>query len=298
MKIFIITLLALSTPQIPAITVTCKYKEDHYFFGHGRDYSCDVQKISISSIDDRTVTQVNGDHLNDKSNKDVKLIKISDKTLKYFPKDFEKFFENIEMIAIFNSKLKQIQADDLTGFKKLEILWMELMDIEELKSGTFSKNPLLEFIAISSNKIKHVDFGVFDNLTNLNKLYFEFNPCHSRLASDRSSVVSLIGEINEKCKDEKILRGRLQGIKIELIECHNDVWEGDGTIEDAEVTVSGVEKLISEIERGEMRLRDCEGIRGEKNRGKLASGAGGSGGRNLVGLFVFLWIYLNLFGIF
>lgn len=271
-----------------AITLNCRFLEEHYFYGHGRDYACDVESISITSFDDRAISGISGVHKRGKGNDDVKLIAIFEKTLHYFPRDVHKFFKNIEMIAVFHSKLKEIHREDLESFHKLQILWMENGELEALESGIFDGNPDLEFIAISSNKIKHVDSGVFSNLNKLNKLFFEFNSCFSKLAWDREAVLSSINEIESKCKDASTLQLHLQEAKIQLIECQSKLTD-DELLDDAEVTETVVERLIEGIKTTKERAENCERVR--KEHFEDSSSAGGRIEANFAVIFSFLLIF-------
>lgn len=130
----------------------------------------------------------------------MKVFYADERTVNYFPSNLCEIFPNLEMLVIFHSGLKDISSRDLKNLNNLEILWIENNDLKVIDADLFVNNPKLEFIAISSNKITRVNFGAFSHLQNLEKLFFEYNPCQSTLATNRDSVKKLIEDIHNNCK--------------------------------------------------------------------------------------------------
>lgn len=118
----------------------------------------------------------------------------------YLPKGLDKFFENLEFLAIWTAELKEIHAEDLAPFTKLRILSIWENEIEFLEKDLMKFNTKIEYIGFGKNRIQYVDPSVFDPLTRLHTLHFDGNDCYSKqVAGNRIGVLKLIDEINEHC---------------------------------------------------------------------------------------------------
>lgn len=181
----------------------CEFEENYVIYGESPGYTCAVEDVSITSKDDREL-KFAGIHLDERNNNDVKKFHCEGHEMRFLPQYLGDVFPNLEMLALFHNNLEEIKSEDLKTLKNLEVLWIERNNLKVLDSDLFINNPKLRFIAISSNKIVHVDFYTFDHLLNLEKLYFEFNPCQSSLANTKEQVQDLIIKIDNNCKQMSV----------------------------------------------------------------------------------------------
>lgn len=151
------------------------------------------------------VTEIDGCHLNGKSNADVVGFRASGKKLNYFPRGLHKYFdaEKIQFIAIWTTGLKEIHQSDLSPFTKLKVLSLWENDFEVIQRDLFKFNAEIEYIGLGKNKIKFIDGNVFDHLKHLHTLHIDGNQCiSSQVAGDRPGILELITEIKEKCHND------------------------------------------------------------------------------------------------
>ena len=159
---------------ISCLTLECEFRIDRWY-----GYSCLVKSLEIISESDRTITDVKGNQLEGKNFEDLKYFESRSKVLNYFPRNLEKFFENLEGINIQSGGLKEISVDDLKPFgEKLKYLFLWNNEIKILKSNLFDFNPNLKFLYLSHNKIEKVEKGTFDKLEKLQEFDFENNECY------------------------------------------------------------------------------------------------------------------------
>ncbi|KAG5670180.1 hypothetical protein PVAND_000460 [Polypedilum vanderplanki] len=214
-KIFLLIFL-LST--VTAIEFNCDFTGS---------YSCKVYNITIDSPDDVFVTKIIGTHAAGKTNNDVNTIDTRGLIIRYFPKNLESFFPNIENIFI-ESGLYELHQEDLEAFPQLKNLYMSYNHIEYLEKDLFINNPNLQLIYFEVNNIKYVDRNVFDDLTQLTTLSLDRNNCVTGKASgsecdvndliqvivnsctiNANPQVQLINELNEDIEDLLLVNGNL-----------------------------------------------------------------------------------------
>lgn len=170
-----------------------------------------MKSFKVTSIDDTTITKVNGVHEAGKSHMDVTYFRSDYKKFTFIPKGIEKFFKNLDNVLFASSDIKMIRKSDLIPFgNKLTRFWFSTNKIEVIESDLFEGNPNLDHIQLYSNNIKHVEIGAFNHLTKLSTLSFSSNPCSSGTSSDRSSVIKLIAEIENKCQNQQVYQNHLE----------------------------------------------------------------------------------------
>lgn len=171
-------------------------------FNAFKDYTCfATESFEINSEDDRTITEVEGNHAEGKTNGDVKAFGARDITIKYFPKDLQKFFPQVAIIDIENSELQEITREDVAPFgSKLTTLFLAENEIENIEADTFTENTNLVSVSLNRNHIKYVGTGVFSKLSNLAVLQFEDNICFSLILHDEPEHVNIVAhEIEAGC---------------------------------------------------------------------------------------------------
>lgn len=185
-----------------SVELFCDFREDEL------GYKCESKGVAITSRNDRTIHSIIGEHLNGKTNEDVKFFRNYKVIMNYFPLNLTNGFKNLEVVQVNYSDLKRITSSDLEQFgEKLKILWIGNNIVEVIEADLFKYTPNIESIGLSPQKIKHVDDGAFTKLNKLHSLWFSKNPCGVRtnVENDRMSVLTLITRIEMECKEATLL---------------------------------------------------------------------------------------------
>lgn len=120
-----------------------------------------------------------------------------------FPQGIEKFFVNLEALAIEDTDIKEVTQEDLKPFTKLKQLHLNSNKIKYIAPNLFEFQPNLELLALKNNLIEHIDPFVFNNLNSLKYLYLADNNCDNdkinvNIINDREKVFNLIKKIQQK----------------------------------------------------------------------------------------------------
>lgn len=211
---FFLIISSIFIVESQSVTIDCIYAVDPTY-----GYKCEVQNpYLITSKDDRIVTEIRGQHLNEKTRDDIKFFSSYEKKVNFFPRSLTKVFKNIERVKIYGANLREITKDDLEQFgDKLKSLWLYNNKIEVIEGDLFSFNKNLEEIHIGTNKIKHIQSGAFNSLEKLLELHLQSNPCTSGddWAESRHKMLQVIRRVDQKCKDPaySFLEGKNEEIK-------------------------------------------------------------------------------------
>lgn len=223
-KILTAFLILISISKSLQLTINCDYNKSPSIttsrlkWKLGNElYGCVLTKLNIKSK--LVVKDVQGTHLDGKSNKDVKALKIigggiisstgnesSDNVLsvcEVIPAGIGSVFPNIEAIAVWRSNLKSVSSRDLEQFHNLREIWLFTNELEYLEGKLFQYNPNVEVVSFNANQIKSIGANFFDFLPKLQKAFFHYNRCVNEEAVDGTKLVALKNEIKEKCSVEE-----------------------------------------------------------------------------------------------
>lgn len=185
---------------VACVVLECNFPSQSFL------YSCKVKSLEITSRDNRTITEVHGQHLGGKSHNGVQKIRASGRILNYFPLNLTNFFKNLKFIEIYNADMKEITKDDLQQFgDNLREISLQNNKIEVINGDLFDGTPNVEKITLNNNKIGFIESGSFGNLTKLRELSVANNPCtggNDYAWNSRENVDKLIEKVLESCKDE------------------------------------------------------------------------------------------------
>jgi hypothetical protein len=195
--IFILTLTILNGSE--SIELECKYRPA----GFSHEYDCSVQNsVLITSKNDREISEVQGQHLEEKNNDDVKGFDSSFKTINFFPRGLTKVFKNIDSVWIHKGGLKEISKDDLEQFgEKLTELKLGYNELKVIEGDLFVFTPNLIWLDLKNNKIVHIDSGAFGGLENLGFLFLDDNPCTLTMQTTDADPKPVAREVEKSCKD-------------------------------------------------------------------------------------------------
>lgn len=211
---FLIALLILTLGQINGIIIDCEFKfvrnRLHKDFER---YKCYATSMTFENDEDIVSIIMGDQHKNGKSDNDVTMFHSDKNIFTKFPRNIAGFFENIEMVDVYEAEIKEINGVDLKQFGgKLKSLWLMRNEIKKIPSDLFIHTPNLEWINLSENNILHVDIGSFSHLNHLNKLFFKLNPCYSASASDPEKIQELIAKIDTECKTTLYIRHQSEAL--------------------------------------------------------------------------------------
>lgn len=114
-------------------------------------------------------------HPPNKSNADVKYLKIANCGIKKIPQRLSIIFPNLEILEIYNSNLEKIFKVDLEEYKNLKEFYCDQNSLEYLSGNLFEGFNNLERFSFAGNDIKVIEPTILDDLKKLNFVYFNNN---------------------------------------------------------------------------------------------------------------------------
>lgn len=138
-----------------AVSVECNFTDFKSL------YTCVNLNLDTYDIDN-FITEIVGDHIEEKSNSDVQQFYVRNANLEYFPGGLSDFFPNLESIRIKNSSLKYIFKSDLKGLSNLTFFAAVENKIETIGPRLFEENPFLTEIHLEKNLIEQISEDLLD----------------------------------------------------------------------------------------------------------------------------------------
>lgn len=182
------------------LSIQCIFERN----SHG-DYGCFVGKMW--DVNEQKLTYVNGVHSRWMDDTNVKILSFSDqhikdsRKLKYFPRNIQSFFPNIEKIMIASENdIAEISSDYLKPFTNLSFLFMKRSKIHSLPGDLFTNNKKLEKISFEHNVLlEHVGKDFLANLTKLETVWFQNSGCIDDQAHDLDEMIELKENLLNHC---------------------------------------------------------------------------------------------------
>ena len=116
----------------------------------------------------------------------------------YLSKHAEKFFKNLRVLAVEDSRMIELRRDDLMPFPNIEYLFFSGNMIEVLEKDLLVGNPRVKGFAMERNHLRFIHSKVFDGVSrNLSFLMMDKAGCVSMRS--QSNFATAIATINEKC---------------------------------------------------------------------------------------------------
>lgn len=211
-----------------SIEIKCSFKTSNWIPEIPSFYECEATTSVINTVSDANITGINGVHLPGRGNDDLSSIYMyRSKPIRHFPQNLEKFFKNLQIIAIVMVNLQAVRQSDLKVFPRLRVLYLDSNEIEVLEKDLLAFNKRLEFVNFSNNRIMHVDVSVFRGLNILKTLWFENNECYSRKAiNNRLDTLALIKDIRDSCYVDQLLESGVEEftkLKLEFKEMQREI---------------------------------------------------------------------------
>jgi len=193
-KILTIIFLTIFISKSLQVIVDCEYQILKRWKVLDNSYGCLITTLDIKSK--LTVTNATGTHLQDKTNSDVKALKITNRC-EIIPSGIGSIFPNLEALSVWKANLKSVSSTDLQQFPNLREIWLFVNQLGYLESKLFQYNPKVEVINFSANNIKFIGGNFFDYLPNLQKAFFVYNECISDEAKDTAKLNVIKDEIKK-----------------------------------------------------------------------------------------------------
>lgn len=148
--------------------------------------------------DTRILEKVEGKHLTGKSNANVEHLSVETRP-DFIPKDIDKFFPNLKSLRWYKTNLSEISREDLRPFPQLIVLYLPVNQLLVIDGNLFSLTPNLRWISFIQNQIRHVGPDLLTNLNELERAFFNENPCIDDYASDREGIMRLNDLLPNAC---------------------------------------------------------------------------------------------------
>lgn len=140
----------------------------------GSRYTCSAKNLEAHEPNFRFLS-MEGIHLFNKSNSDVRGIIFERLSMTYMVQGSTAFFSKVVDYAVVHSGLSFARRDDLRHMKKLKTISLRNNKISRIPQNTFIDVVELEFLSLSFNEIQSLASNVFQPLKHLKGLYLENN---------------------------------------------------------------------------------------------------------------------------
>lgn len=226
-----------------AFFITCDSKNSDVGFGHFT--TCEPKFIDTTN--DKFIESVITWPLN-KGLVEFTQFYVEHSNTVYFPGNLHQKFPNLEVVILWNSRVKYVESFDLRGLMNLKFLRLNDNEIEILQSDLFLHNLQLMEIHLQNNKLKFIGAKLLFPLTRLKLANFTSNVCIDEIADTPSAFESIRKSIEEQCgAPEFLVKKNLELIK-KLV---------DFNYTNADLSASNA-KLGSQIKMGNESLATCE----------------------------------------
>jgi len=247
----IISLLFLLITSSSAVIFNCDFGTRRFQF-IGEAYFC---RPTVSTFGDAiTLTEVRGNHLESRTNEDVRVLyAIDQQAIPQLPNDLEQFFPNLVIINWWHGNLTSITADFLKPFPNLLEISLHSNQFTTLDGDSFQNTKLLRYINFADNQLTNVGPDFLANLDDLRFAYFHNNPCISMYATSSEQIPALIDALETLCPP---LTEITTTTTIEPSECSDGCAD---RIEVLETETRELRSMIVELERQvrEMAANPC-----------------------------------------
>lgn len=137
------------------------------------DYTCNLVNISIPAPN-IFVTSVKGEHLVNRSNKDVTAVQISEGNFNYLPLGLELFF-NFTLYGITETNIKQVQKNDFERIEDLTVIEINRNPLKSVPENLFKNQFKVIILSMRECQLKELPTLLFQDLTELKILWIGSN---------------------------------------------------------------------------------------------------------------------------
>lgn len=181
--------------------------------GHAGIFLCDFKMTTIGAIEEvygcnatwvqregesPNLEGVVGQNLPGKTYTDVGHLNVETRP-DFIPKGIELYFPNLLSLRWFKTNLSVISKEDLRPFPQLKVLYLPVNQIVVLGGDLFSFTPDLLWISFIQNQIEQVGHDLLTDLKDLERVFFNENPCINDYAIDREGIKRLNAILPVNC---------------------------------------------------------------------------------------------------
>lgn len=183
------------------VSVVLEYEFDFADSYWGFNYACVTTDFKTTK-DDRTVTEIRGQHVDDEDNFSVKMLLVEAGSCPYLPLNISSHFKNLEIYYIMDSGVKFLMDGDLDELTKLRIFDVSHNPIRRAGKSFFKGQNSIEIISFYECQLRNIHPEFLNPLVKLREAYFDKNVCVDFRASQKSLVSALKSEIEKNCKND------------------------------------------------------------------------------------------------
>lgn len=174
MFLIFIKFVAIGVTLSNGIVLECDFVYHQSYWG--QHYAC-IAKNLETTVENRTITEVKGEHVEGKTNDDVRKFLVEHGKCPILPLNVGNFFKSLEVYYVMKSAVKTLTNEDLKGLDKLRIFDVSYNPIERIERGFFNGKSSIKIISFFECALKFVDSYALDPLINLEAGHFEYNHC-------------------------------------------------------------------------------------------------------------------------
>jgi len=143
-------------------------------------FTCSIKDQKIpESCEFKIIGQLEGR----KTTEDVLCVEFENCTVTKIPQGLTKIFPNMNILRIFNSKLKDICKNDLVEYNNFKRFHFDQNELKFLPGNLFEGFKNLELISFWGNKLKVIEPNILDGLDKLKYVNFQGNPNYEKFYS-------------------------------------------------------------------------------------------------------------------
>ncbi|KAL7030075.1 hypothetical protein ACKWTF_006503 [Chironomus riparius] len=176
MNFFILIIVVFNIDLSHQLTLQCDFKVETTYLG--TKYGCLVKGLT-TTLKDRKIIKIVGNHQIGKSNDDVKLLFMKFQNVPYLPQNVAEFFPNLETFYVMKSNVQHLITGDLVGLDDLIHFDVSHNPIESIKSNFFENKTKLTKISFHDCHLKKIEKGAFDGQSSIQLLELNYNDCVS-----------------------------------------------------------------------------------------------------------------------
>ena len=192
-----LALLILCYQTVDGVILECEFKTTKTYYGS--EYTCFAKNFQ-TSLHDRTVTEIKGNHLQGKTNNDVKQLMLEKQFIPYLPLKVGDFFKNLKIFFAKKSNVRHVLQGDLDGLDNLEVFDLTHNPVEQLGANFFKGHSKISTVAFYDCHLKMIDPAVLDPLKKINNIFFNLNYCIDFVSNGDDAVNAFKIEIADKCQ--------------------------------------------------------------------------------------------------
>lgn len=154
------------------MTLQCKFQMEKHFWGE--QYTCNGQNVVVNQYD-TFVTQVSGEHLQGKSDKDVQAVFFQNQKSFFIPFNMSSMFPSLSALRIESSELTYLNESTFQYSNRLTHLHLVDNKLKDAPSKIFNRLPGLIYLSLSANKIRYIDSELLIGVKNLRFFFIADN---------------------------------------------------------------------------------------------------------------------------